>query len=57
MKNIDLNSIIDDLAVSEQQLLEGKTKDARTALEELRKKYGLDTLQNTEGVHYDKNTL
>ena len=51
MKNIDLNSIIDDLAVSEQQLLEGKTKDARTALEELRKKYGLDTLQNTEGDH------
>ena len=41
MDNIKILKVYNDIAISEQQIAEGKTRDAREALEDIRKKYGL----------------
>ena len=39
--SMKMQQIYRDLEVSEQQVVEGKTKDARLSLAQLREKYGL----------------
>ena len=39
--SMETQQIYRDLEVSEQQVAEGKTKDARLSLAQLREKYGL----------------